>query len=269
MFRRFVIASSLMIVLSALWTSSLAEDLKPSTRMALLRGMVAEYGALLVPLPRGEEGLRLDSEGKIDRDALMHELTQEGTAIPAQVIVQITQIQFRDKEIEFEINGGGKKKTKWYEHIEIGMGTRTTPINDPNASTGSGTGSMITLRFPGKLQEMTVEDVKQLLLPVLDFNAKSPILTMTEPVPPEFQKAIEEQIAVVGMSRDMVRAAIGPPDRIVREQKDGVEQEDWIYGSPPLKVMFVTFQGDAVIDVQEHTGGIRGETYPYPSEPPR
>ncbi|MBI2818937.1 MAG: hypothetical protein HYX73_03075, partial [Acidobacteria bacterium] len=231
--------------------------------------LVAEYGVLQAPLPRGDKGLRLDVGGDIDRDALLHELTQEGTAIPAKVIVQITRIEFRDKEIEFEINGGGKKKTKWYEHIEIGMGTRTTPINNPNADTGSGTGSKITLLFPDKLQEMTVDDVKGYLSLVLDFNAKSPILTMTEPIPPEFQKAIEEKVAVVGMNRDMVLAALGPPDRKVREEKDGVEEEDWIYGSPPLKVTFVTFEGEEVIDVQEYAGGVRGETYPYPTEPPR
>ncbi|HWP84065.1 MAG TPA: hypothetical protein VNN17_02655 [Terriglobia bacterium] len=246
-----------------------AADLKPATRMAILRGLVAEYAVLRTPLPRGEKGLRLSTNGAIDREALLHELTQQGTAVPAQVMVQITRIDFRDKEIVFEINGGGKKKTKWYEHIEIGMGTRTTPINNPNADQRAGTGSQITLRFPAKLPEMTVEEIKAYLSPVLDFEAKSPILTMTEPVPPEFQKAIEDKVAVVGMNRDMVLAAMGPPDRKVREEKDGVEQEDWIYGSPPLKVTFVTFEGEEVVDVQEYTGGVRGETYPFPAEPPR
>jgi hypothetical protein len=264
--RRFAIAF-IVIMVSAVYLR--AENLKPATRMALLRGLVAEYGMLLAPLPRGEKGLRVNSTGEIDREALLHELTQQGTAVPAKVVVQITGVAFRDKEIEFEINGGGKKKTKWYEHIEIGMGTRTTPINDPNADSKAGTGSMITLRFPARLQEMTVEEIKDYLSPVLDFNAKDPILTMTEPVPPEFQKAIEEKVAVVGMSRDMVLAALGPPERKVREVIDGVEEEDWIYGAPPLKVLFVTFQGEEVVEVQEYAGGVRGETYPYPTEPPR
>ena len=266
--RRLVIASILMLVLSAAMSLP-AQNLKPATRMAILRDLVAEYGVLQAPLPRGEEGLRLEASGAIDRDALQYELTQQGTAIPAKVVVQVTAIAFRDREIEFEINGGGKKKTKWYEHIEIGMGTRTTPINNPNAGANAGAGSMITLRFPGRLQEMTVEEIKDYLSPVLDFNAKSPILTMSEPVPPEFQKAIEEKVAAVGMNRDMVLAALGPPDRKVREEIDGIEEEDWIYGSPPLKVTFVTFQGEEVVEVQEYSGGVRGEVYPYPTQPPR
>src|SRR3990170_2655890 len=113
--RRLVIASILIFFLSGA-TSLPAQDLKPATRMTILRDLVAEYGVLQAPLPRGEKGLRLEANGDIDRDALLHELTQQGTAIPAKVVVQITGVAFRDKEIEFEINGGGKKKTKWYEH---------------------------------------------------------------------------------------------------------------------------------------------------------
>jgi hypothetical protein len=259
--------ATVLIFSLSLWMPLRAENLKPATRMTLVRGLVAEYGLLQTPLPRGDGGLRLESGGEIDRESLLHELTQEGTAIPAKVIVQITRIEFKDREIVFEINGGGKKKTKWYEHIEIGMGTRTTPINNPNADSSGGTGSSITLRFPGRLQEMTVDEVKNYLTPVLDFNAKDPILMMTEPVPPEFQQAIEDKVAVVGMNRDMVLAAVGPPDQKVREEKDGIEEEDWIYGAPPLKVTFVTFRGEEVVEVREYSGGVRGEVYPYP--PPR
>ena len=265
---RLVIISILVAVLSAPGPAP-AADLKPASRMAILRGLVAEYASVLAPLPRGEKGLRLNSGGEIDREKLTHELTQEGTAISAGILIQITQIFFRDKEVVFEINGGPKKKTKWYEHIEVGVGSRTTPINNPNDDEGSGRGALITLTFPEKLQDMTVEDLKNYLSPVLDFDAKNPIQTLTVPVPPEFQKAIEEKRAAVGMSQDMVLAALGSPDNKVRETKEGVEQEDWIYGTPPLKVLFVTFEGEEVVDVQEYSGGVRGEAVPSPEKPPR
>lgn len=247
----------------------LGADLKAQSRVAILREMIAEYATLRAPLPRGEKGLRLQTSGEIDQEALTREITQQGTAVGPNVLVQITQIEFRDKEIVLEINGGGKKKTKWYEHIEVGIGTRTTPINNPNASSSTPVGSTVTLVFPRKLPDITVNDLKDYLAPVLDFEAVSPIQMLTGPVPPEFQQAIENKQAVVGMSQDMVLAALGQPDQKVREMKDGVEQEDWIYGTPPMKVTFVTFEGDEVVDVQEYSGGVRGEVQQYPRQPPR
>jgi len=43
----------------------------------------------------------------------------------------------------------------------------------------------------------------------------------------------------------------GPPDRKVREECNGAEQEDWIYGLPP-HALFVTFDGDTVVKVQQY-----------------
>ena len=53
------------------------------------------------------------------------------------------------------------------------------------------------------------------------------------------------------MDRDAVLSSKGPPDRKVREVREGVEQEDWIYGLPP-HVLFVTFDGDSVINVHQY-----------------
>ena len=267
--RQFRVPFLLVAIVALAGVTGRAQDLKTSSRMTILRGLVAEYGSVLVPLPRGQKGLTLKVDGGIDQDALLHEITHEGTAVPAKTLIQITQITFHDKEIIFEINGGGKKKTKWYEHVEIGVGNNTTPISDPNAHGAAANGSMITLVFPRKLPDLTVDELKDYLSPVLDFEAKNPIQMIAEPVSPEFQKAIEEKQAVVGMSQDMVRAALGPPDQKVREEKDGVEQEDWIYGAPPMKVTFVTFEEDRVVQVQEASGGVRGQTASYPTEPPR
>jgi hypothetical protein len=54
------------------------------------------------------------------------------------------------------------------------------------------------------------------------------------------------------MDHDMVLAAMGRPDRKVREKAaDGSEIEDWIYGKPPAKTIFVSFEGDKVTQVQQ------------------
>jgi len=254
-----------------LWTASgtglfaprlFAEDLKPKSRMEIMRGLIAEYATVKAPLPRGEKGLFLKADdAEIDQENLRKQITAEGTAVPPNVLIQITDIVFRDKEIAFEINGGGRKKTKWYEHVEVGVGSGTTPISRGD-NRGTPTGSTVTLVFPKKLQDMTVEEVKQYLLPVLDFTAVTPIQTFSKPIPPEFKEAVEAKRAVEGMDRDMVIAALGQPNRKVRETHDGVEQEDWIYGTPPLRTIFVTFEGEEVVRVEEHEGGVTGSAQP-------
>src|SRR5262245_33574741 len=72
-------------------------DMKPASRVAILRGLIAESATVLAPLPRGNKGLRMAAEGGVDRDSLNHELTQEGTAVQSKTIVQITSIDFNDK----------------------------------------------------------------------------------------------------------------------------------------------------------------------------
>ncbi len=235
--------------------------------MAIIRGLTAEYATVKVSLPRGEKGLMVDTQGAVDEAALLREITQNGTAIPPNVLVQITAIEFKGKEIVFEINGGGKSKSKWYEHIEVGMGSGTYPV-----SQGSGkapTGSSVILKFSQSLPDLTVDELKSYLGPVLDFNPVSPIQTFSRPIPPEFLEAIEAKQAAIGMDRQMVQMAMGHPQHKVRETKDGVEQEDWIYGTLPQKVIFVTFEGDEVVDIKEYRSGVTGQTQPPLKDPIR
>jgi len=245
----------------------LASDIQPQSRMAIVRGLTAEYATLKIPLPRGKKGLLLNANGQVDQEGLKREITQNGTAVQPNVLVQITQVEFQDKEIIFEINGGSKHKSKWYDHIEVGIGNNTQPINQQ--ATATPTGSSISLIFPQKLQDMTVEEIKNSLSPVLDFDPTSPMHTVTRPIPLQFREAVQAKKAAVGMDQDTVLAAMGQPQRKVRETKDGVEQEDWIYGSPPFKVTFVTFEEDQVVNVKEYEGGIGGEVQPSSEQDPR
>jgi hypothetical protein len=71
-------------------------------------------------------------------------------------------------------------------------------------------------------------------------------------LPPDIQRAIQEKQPIVGMDHDMVLAAMGRPDRKIREKgPDGNEIEDWIYGQPPEKTIFVSFEGDKVTKVHQ------------------
>jgi len=47
----------------------------------------------------------------------------------------------------------------------------------------------------------------------------------------------------------------------------GVELEDWIYGAPPGRVIFVTFHGSKVVRVKESYAGLGGETVTPPGPP--
>ncbi len=225
------------------------DQTKFDTHIRLIRGLVREIGVSKVPLPRGKKGVRVDSKGTLDKAAADSQLSAHGMAIKPGMPVEITKINFKAKEIVFDLNGGGKSGTKWYQHIDIGMGTGTTPI--AQAPPTLAYGSSVTLAFPEKVPDLTVEQVKQALGNVLDFTHHSPTTQYSPEVPPKFKEAIKNHQVIVGMDRDSVLSAKGPPDRKVREERDGVEQEDWIYGSPP-HVLFVTFDGDSVIKVHQN-----------------
>jgi hypothetical protein len=127
----------------------------------------------------------------------------------------------------------------------------STPANQP-AGIQAGSGSTIELDFGKPIPEMTPEELKQLLAPVLDFSKqRSAAVHWVDTLPPEMKKAVEEKRAVVGMDREMVVAAMGKPERKVRERdNDGNEVEDWIYGEPPKKTVFVRLMGDRVTQVK-------------------
>jgi hypothetical protein len=219
------------------------------THIQLIRGLMREVAVSKVALPRGKKGVRVDAQGKLDKADADSQLRANGMAIKPGMPVEISKITFKPKEIVFEINGGGKKSSKWYQHIEIGIGGATTPISQqPPPLTY---GSWITLVFPGKVPNLGVDQAKQDLGDVLDFTRHSPTVLYSPEVPAKFKDAIKNHQVIVGMDRDAVLSSKGPPDRRVREVRDGVEQEDWIYGLPP-HVLFVTFDGDSVIDVRQY-----------------
>ena len=89
---------------------------------------------------------------------------------------------------------------------------------------------------------------------VFDFSGqRSAAVQWVESLPPNIREAIEQERAEIGMDREQVMAALGKPDHKVRErQRDGTETEEWIYGYPPAKTIFVRFAGDTVVRVTEY-----------------
>lgn len=226
--------------------------LNKSGEINLIRGLSSEVAVAKIPLPRGKHGIYLDSMGKVDQAKAREEIKTNGVAVNPGSPIEISKIVFHENHLMFVINGGGKSGTHWYQHIEVGMGTTTAPIApvDPNQSLAYG--SYVTLKFPGHVPNLTVDQAKLLLANVLDFQRHSPTVLYSPTVPPQFKEAIKSHKVLVGMDHDAVLSAKGPPDRKVRENSpDGTEKEDWIYGLPP-HVLFVTFDGDNVVSVHQY-----------------
>lgn len=234
-------------------------NLRPESRLAIIRFVDGEFARVVKPLPGGKKGFRIIASKPLDEKSLRGAVANNGAAANPGDTVQITAIEFRSKEIVFQINGGGKKHYHLRDHLQIGFGG--APVQTSSSSSTStapdsreGNGSTLILDFGRTLPDMSPDDLKQALSALLDFSKEhSAAVNWVETLPPQFKQAIKERQAVVGMDHEMVIAALGRPDHKVRERDPkGDETEDWIYGTPPAKTIFVTFAGDKVVRVKEY-----------------
>ncbi len=125
--------------------------------------------------------------------------------------------------------------------------------NDSNAPGGTS----IAILFHKPLEPIKSSEIKKMLAPVLDFEKHSVTEIYSETLPPETQKAIKEKRVLEGMNHEQVIMAMGRPRLKSREpDKEGFEVEDWVYGMPPGKITFVSFNGDKVIKVKESYAGL-------------
>ena len=252
---RFVGTTILSAVLIFPASCLLASDrglITPETRVNLIRTLGSEFVALKVPLPINKMGLTVDSKGGFDWKKNEEESIRAGQFIAPGISVQVTNITFNDNTITLEINGGGRKKKKRFlERIQVGAGGGTRPLANPTVQAPP-QGSYVSIKFEKPLPDLTPDQVKEILSPVLDFSKKSATKTFIETVPDEFKEAVKNKQAAVGMDKELVLATLGRPLKRVREKKGEMETEDWIYGERPHKITFVTFFKSKVISVKEY-----------------
>lgn len=238
-----------------------ADKLSFDERVEINRGLMAEYAKSKVTLPRSKKALSFPSDGNYDREAWQKALLENGPAARVGDEVQITRVLIEDKKILLEINGGLKSGRHWYDHVQVGMGTTMSPVNqNPNARPAAG--SNIALVFPKGVPSLSVNDIKTMLSPLFDFSKHSATQNYVESLPEPIKKAIHEQRAVEGMNREQVLLAMGHPRNKSRETRDGDEMEDWVYGNPPGKMTFITFSEGKVVKVREDYANIGGSTAP-------
>src|ERR1700692_295708 len=231
-----------------------AGPMQPMTRLSLVRYIDGELVRVTRAIPAGKKGFHLKAGAPVDERALRMAVASAGSAINPGDHAQITDLEFKDKVIIVDINGGGKGKTRLRDRIHLEVGGVPTMTTSPDTPVNTNAGATLYLEFDRPLPEMTADDLKQYLSGVLDFSKQhSAAVQWVESLPPDIQKAIQDKQPVVGMDHDMVLAAMGRPDRKVREKgSDGTEIEDWIYGKPPAKTIFVSFEGDKVTEVHQY-----------------
>ncbi|HEY6946863.1 MAG TPA: hypothetical protein VI431_17120 [Candidatus Acidoferrum sp.] len=235
------------------------QPLQESSKLTLIRFVSGEFARAVKSLPAGKEGFNFSVGKPLNSELLDRAVASHGAAVNSGDNVQITGLQFRGHQVIVDVNGGGRGKHHWRDHLQIGIGggyptmssTSTQETGPPGLQPGMG--STIFLEWNKFVPDMTPDELKKVLSPFLNFqNERSASVQWIDTLPPEMKKAIQERRPIVGMDREEVVAAMGKPDHKVRERdSNGNDIEDWIYGQPPSKTVFVRFTGDHVTKIEQ------------------
>jgi hypothetical protein len=235
------------------------------SKLALIRYVSGEFVKMRKALPGGKEGFVIYVDKPLNLTYLDRIISSHGAAVNTGDNAQITNMEFREHTIVVDINGGGRPKKSWRDRIQIGMDGGGNAPQPPISSTQTGgqeqgppgfqpgMGGTLYVEFPGHVPDLTPEQLKDILGPFLDFaKERSASVHWIDTLPPATKQAITERHAIIGMDRDEVVAAMGKPDRKVRERDtNGNDTEDWIYGHPPDKTVFVRFTSERVTAIKQ------------------
>ena len=229
---------------------SQAEKMTNQTRLQVIRSLQSERVFARVLFPQGDKGLKIKNGVVSPTDiAIAQQVAEFGPAAKPGDRCVITNVDIKEKDIIFEINGGPKKKGKWYQHIQVsGNGGASAPLpGTPSPQSLDAHGSVVTLEFDKYVPEMSGDQVRAMLAPVFDFKALTPVEAYQKTLSPKLQEAIKDHKILVGMDKEMVMYAKGRPQQRIRDKDDhGQDYEEWIYGKPPEEVNFVRFKGNEV-----------------------
>ena len=226
-----------------------APHMSKQTRFEIIRDFETQLVYARTAFPMGTKGLQLH-QGVItpSGDELQATLNLWGPAVKPGDPAHISFVQIKSDHIRFEINGGPVQRKKWYQHVQISGANG--PVTQTDAPQTNPHGSYVEVYFDKYVPEITAGQVRDLLYPVLDFNARNKEQAYLDTVPPKVKEAIQAHHVLVGMNQEMVLHAKGKPPRKVRERSGETQYEEWIYGESPADVDFVRFVGDEVVQVE-------------------
>jgi hypothetical protein len=220
------------------------------TRYQIIRDFETQIFYARTVFPMGTKGLELkDGVTTPSGPDLQQQLALWGPAVKPGDPAQISYVQIRDNHIHFDINGGPVHRKKWYQRIEI-SGANGTPVQTGAEAPPNPHGTYLDVYFDKYVPEMSAQQLRDVLFPVLDFTARNKEEAYLDTVPPKVKEAIQAHHVLVGMNTEMVLHAKGKPPKKVRERDNGVDYEEWIYGEAPQDVDFVRIVGDEVVRVE-------------------
>jgi hypothetical protein len=230
---------------------SSAPHISRETRLQIIRDFETQLVYSRTSFPMGTKGLQL-KDGVITPNGRQLEqmLVIYGPSIKPGAPARISFVRVKNDCIHFELNGGPIRRQKWYQRIQIAGANGPAMTGPGNTETNNPHGSFVDLYFDKYVPEMSAAQLRQLLYPVLDFNARNPEQAYLDTLPPKVKEAILAHHVLVGMNREMVVHARGKPPNKVREKDGETEYEEWVYGAPPADVDFVRFVGDEVVRVE-------------------
>jgi hypothetical protein len=221
------------------------------TRLEIIRDFEAQLVYARAAFPMGMKGLTLkDGVTSPHGQDLQQALALYGPAVKPGDPAHISYLQIRDNHIHFDLNGGPIHRKKWYQHIEVAGGNGTPVQMGPNDTQPNPHGTYLELYFDKYVPEMSAQQLRDLLLPALDFKARSKEEAYLDTVPPKVKEAIQAHHVLVGMNEEMLVHSKGKPPKKVREKDGETDYEEWIYGDPPQDVDFVRIIGDEVVRVE-------------------
>ena len=228
-----------------------APHMSRQTRLEIIRDFETQIFYARTYFPMGTKGLKLKNGSTSPSGAdLQQALALWGPAVKPGDPAHISFVQIKPDHIHFDINGGPVHRKKWYEHVQI-SGANGTPVNTSrNESQPNPHGTYLDIYFDNYVPEMSARQLRDLLSPVLDFNARNKEEAYLDTVPPKVKQAIKEHRVLVGMNTEMVLHAKGKAPKKVRERDGDTDYEEWIYGEPPQDVDFVRIVSDEVVRVE-------------------